>query len=96
MTKAARREFSFITIIGLDRKGIVARVSGLLYRNGINIEDISQKVIEGYFVMTMLVDMKDSKLPIDDVRSELERLGKEMKLTIQVQHEEIFNIMHRV
>ena len=91
-----RKELSFITVIGLDKKGIVAKISNILYLNDINIEDISQKVMEGYFVMTMLVDMKDSKRSIDEMRAELEKLGRSMKLKIQIQHEDLFNTMHRI
>ncbi|MCK5039811.1 MAG: ACT domain-containing protein [Candidatus Aenigmarchaeota archaeon] len=91
-----KKELLFITVIGIDKKGIVARVSNLLYENDINIEDINQKIMEGYFVMTMLVDMNDSKTPLEDVRSKLEKIGKEMNLKIQIQHENIFKMMHRV
>lgn len=90
------KELSFITVIGLDKKGIVAKVSNLLYESDINIEDINQKIMDGYFVMTMLVDVKDSKVPLDKVRSELEKIGTHMKLKIQLQHENIFKMMHRV
>ena len=90
------KELLFITVIGGDKKGIVAKISNLLYERDINIEDISQNVMEGYFVMTMLVDMKDSKEGIDEIRKELERIGEEMGLKIQIQHENIFKTMHRV
>ncbi|MCK5025202.1 MAG: ACT domain-containing protein [Nanoarchaeota archaeon] len=90
------KELSFITVIGEDQKGIVAKVSDLLYRYDINIEDITQKIMDGYFVMTMLVDVKDSKVALEKVRSELEEIGTQMKLKIQLQHENIFKVMHRV
>lgn len=90
------KELSFITVIGADKKGIVAKISGLLYECDINIEDINQKIMDGYFVMTMLVDVKDSKVPLDKVRSELEKIASQMKLKIQLQHENIFKMMHRV
>ena len=54
------KELLFITVIGQDKKGIVARISGLLYESGVNIEDISQGIMEGYFVMTMAVDMREA------------------------------------
>ncbi len=90
------KELLFITVIGEDKKGIVARISTLLFECDINIEDISQKIFESYFVMTMFVNMKDSKHPLDKVRSELEKIGKELQLQIQIQHENIFKMMHRV
>jgi len=90
------KELSFITVMGRDQKGIVANISGLLYKNGINIEDINQKVIEGVFVMTMLVDLKGYKLPIKKLSERLDRIADRMNLKIQVQHENIFKMMHRI
>ena len=90
------KELLFITVIGADKKGIVAKISNLLYECDINIEDISQKIMETYFVMTMLVDMKESKLSLEKVREELEKIGIELKLKVQIQHENIFKMMHRI
>lgn len=90
------KELLFITVIGKDKKGIVANISNLLYKCNINIEDINQKIMESYFVMTMLVDMRDSNSSLEKVRSELEKIGKEMELKIQIQHENLFKMMHRV
>lgn len=86
----------FITVIGKDQKGIIARISNAVFRHNINIEDLNQKVMEGYFVMTMLVDMSDSSITISQLKKELLAIEKEMGLSIQVQHENIFRSMHRV
>lgn len=67
-----------------------------VFRHNINIEDLDQKVMEGYFVMTMLVDMSDSTLTIAELKKELSVIEDEMGLKIQVQHENIFQTMHRV
>ena len=91
-----KKELSFITVIGKDTKGIVAKISNLLYKNNINIEDINQKIMEGLFVMTMLVDISGYKYPIQRLSSGLEKIGKEMGIRIQIQHENIFKMMHRV
>ncbi|MDD5673699.1 MAG: ACT domain-containing protein [Chitinivibrionales bacterium] len=91
-----KKELSFITVIGLDKKGIVAKIANLLYLNDINIEDINQKIMESYFVMTMLVDMGNSKVSIDEIRAGLEKIGGELGIKIQIQHENIFTMMHRV
>jgi ACT domain-containing protein len=90
------KELLFITVIGQDRKGIVARISDCLYKNDINIEDISQKIIGTYFVMMMLVDIKESASQIDEVRKALEEIGRDLCVQIQIQHEDIFKMMHRV
>jgi ACT domain-containing protein len=90
------KELLFITVIGEDKKGIVAKISMLLYEYDINIEDINQRIMDRYFVMTMLVDMKGSKYPLEKVREEIEKIGDALKLKIQIQHENIFKMMHRV
>jgi len=90
------KQLLFITVIGQDRKGIVARISDYLFKNDINIEDISQKIIGTYFVMMMLVDMGSSTKAINEVRTRLEEIGKDLGVQIQIQHENIFKMMHRV
>jgi ACT domain-containing protein len=90
------KELLFITVIGEDKKGIVAKISTLLYENSINIEDINQKIMGSYFVMIMLVDVKGSTRSIDEVRSDLDQIGDQLQLQIQIQHENIFKMMHRV
>ena len=90
------KELLFITVIGEDKKGIVARISSLLYECDINIEDINQKIMGSYFVMTMLVNMKESKYSLEKVREELEKIGEELLLKVQIQHENIFKMMHRI
>jgi ACT domain-containing protein len=90
------KELLFITVIGEDRKGIVAKISNLLFTFDINIEDISQKIMGSYFVMIMLVDMKGSPHRLEEVRSGLETIGREIGVQIQIQHENIFKMMHRI
>lgn len=90
------KELLFITVIGKDSKGIVANISMLLFKQNINILDISQKVIEGFFVMSMLVDGKGASVSMERLRAMLEKLGEKMKLKIQVQHSNVFNAMHRI
>ena len=92
-----KKELLFITVIGKDKKGIVARISNFLYKQEINIEDINQRIMgEGYFVMTMLVDIKNAKIPMDKIAGELERIGNNLEVKIQLQHENIFKMMHRI
>ena len=91
-----KKDLLFITVIGKDTKGIVANISMLLFKQGINIIDISQKVIEGFFVMSMLVDMKDATSSPEKLSTLLDKLGDNMRLKIQAQHADIFNAMHRI
>jgi len=86
----------FITVIGKDQKGIIARISNEVFKHNINIEDLDQKVMEGYFVMTMLADMSDSPITIAGLKKELAVIEADMGLKIQVQHENLFKTMHRV
>lgn len=91
-----KKELSFITVIGLDKKGIVAKISNLLYKNDVNIEDIAQQIMEKHFVMTMLIDIANTKGSIDKLRADLEKIGRELNLKVQLQHENVFKMMHRV
>lgn len=91
-----KKELVFITVIGRDQKGIVARIATYLSKAEINIEDISQKITEGYFVMTMLVDVSDTKRSIEKISGDLDKIADELKLKIQVQHQDLFTKMHRV
>jgi ACT domain-containing protein len=91
------KELVFITVIGKDRKGIVATISGFLYKENINIVDINQRIMsDGYFVMTMLVDIKDAAISMDKISRELEHIGETLGMKVQLQHENIFKMMHRV
>ena len=90
------RDLVFITVIGKDQKGIIARISNAVFKHNINIEDLNQKIMGGYFVMSMLADMTDSGITIGELKKDLSVIEKQMDLNIQVQHENIFKAMHRV
>ncbi len=83
-----------ITVIGKDNVGIIAKVTNLLADNGINVLDISQTIMQEMFTMIMMVDMKDKK--VSDIASGIKEIEETMNLSIHVQHEDIFNLMHRV
>lgn len=86
---------AIVTVIGKDKKGIIARVSSTLAQAGANVEDISQTVMQGYFMMMMLVDISGAD-KIRDLGETLDRLGEEIGVKIRIQHEDIFNAMHRI
>jgi ACT domain-containing protein len=85
-----------ITVIGKDRKGIIAGVSTELAAAGINILDISQTLLQEYFAMIMLVDMTDATGAFHEIKEKLAVKGKELGMQIMVQREDIFNAMHQV
>ena len=87
---------AIVSVIGTDKKGIIAKVSGLLFDLGVNVEDISQTIMQKYFTMIMLVDLSEAKKEIDEICVELDKLGKEIGVDIRMQSEQIFTAMHRI
>ena len=87
---------AIITVIGKDRKGIIAGVSTELANAGINILDISQTIMQEYFVMIMLVDLGSATNAFDIMQEKLDRKGKELGVQVKMQREEIFQAMHQI
>lgn len=85
-----------ITVVGKDQVGIIAKVCTYLAENDVNILDISQTIVQGYFNMMMIVNHDASSKAFNDLSDELATLGKEIGVDIKIQHEEIFNMMHRL
>lgn len=85
-----------ISVLGSDRKGIIAKVSNILYENDANIMDISQTIVSGLFNMIMIVDITSEKCSFDVVKTALKELGEEMNLQIRIQRSEIFEAMHQI
>ncbi len=83
-----------VTVMGIDRTGIIAKVSGCLYRHNVNILDINQTIMENIFTMVMLVDLEGANAV--EVTNELNAVGKEIGVDIRLQNEEIFKSMHRI
>lgn len=87
---------TIITVLGHDTVGIIAKVCTYLAENNINVLDISQTIVSGYFNMMMIVDMTGAKVPFSDCAVALEQLGKQIGVAIKCQKEEIFEKMHRI
>ena len=85
-----------ITVVGKDTVGIIAKVCTYLANNRINILDISQTIVDGFFNMMMIVDMNESAKPFGDISNELTQIGEEIGVIIKCQREEIFEKMHRI
>ncbi len=87
---------TIITVVGKDTVGIIARVCAYLADNNVNILDITQTIVQGYFNMMMIVDMEKMEKPFEQAVNELDEIGKELGVQIKCQREEIFNKMHRI
>ncbi len=87
---------TIITVVGKDTVGIIAKVCTYLAENKINIQDISQTIVQGYFNMMMVVDTAESTTSHGDMTDALEKLGEEIGVIIKCQKEEIFDKMHRI
>lgn len=85
-----------ITVLGKDSVGIIAKVCTYLADEKINILDISQTIVSGFFNMMMVIDLSTSCHKFEKVEAELEALGKEIGVDIRLQREDIFNSMHRI
>ncbi len=85
-----------ITVVGKDKVGIIAKVCTLLSEQNINILDISQTIVQGYFNMMMIVELNDTDEELNKTIDLLNELGSEIGVDIKLQHESIFNSMHRI
>jgi ACT domain-containing protein len=85
-----------VTVIGEDRIGIIAAVARILADADVNIVDISQTVMQEFFVMIMMADMKRASLPFEELKRHLNAKGAELGLRIDAQHEDVFRFMHRI
>ena len=85
-----------VTVVGQDRVGIIAEVCTHLAQYGVNVLDISQTVMQGYFTMMMVVDTEESTVSLAELAKVTEEKGREMELSIRLQRADIFKAMHRV
>ena len=85
-----------VTVVGHDTVGIIAKVCTYLANHYINIEDISQTIIQGYFNMMMIVDTSKADIKAEQLSKDLGAIGDEIGVIIRCQHEDIFNMMHRI
>ncbi len=87
---------AIVTVVGKDQVGIIAAVCIKLAEYNVNVLDISQTVMQGYFTMMMVVDVSGANLPLAELCEQMEAEGKRRGLSIRVQREDIFEAMHRV
>lgn len=87
---------AIVTVIGKDRVGIIARVCTVLSQQNVNVLDISQTILQGFFTMTMLVDTSEASVSLAELTAILKQTGEELGVDIRAQSEDIFNAMHRI
>ncbi|WP_058271210.1 ACT domain-containing protein [Olsenella massiliensis] len=87
---------AIVTVLGNDRPGIVAAVTGALAECDINILDISQTILQGIFTMTMLVDLAGASVEFRHVQDRLDRLAQDLCVQVNLQREDVFNYMYRL
>ncbi len=85
-----------VSVLGNDRRGIIARVTQVLYECDVNILDISQTIVSGLFSMIMVVDISSEHTDFDTVNQKLHALGEELGLQVRIQRNEIFDAMHHI
>lgn len=85
-----------ITVVGKDAVGIIAKVCTYLSETGVNVLDISQTIVSGYFNMMMIADLAGANKSFSEISSQLDELGEEIGVSIKCQREEIFEKMHRI
>ena len=87
---------ALVSVTGKDRPGIIAKVSTALYEMNINVLEISQTILDGYFTMLMIVDITASTYALSEVAQRLNGVGEEMGEVINIQRADIFDAMHRI
>ena len=87
---------AIVTVVGKDRVGIIANVCVQLASFNVNVLDISQTVMQGYFTMMMVTEVSECNVPLDELVTRMDQVGKGMGLSIRVQREDIFEAMHRI
>ena len=87
---------AIVTVLGHERVGIISEISKELAALDVNIEDISQTLMQNYFVMIMMTDVSKSSQTIAQINSRLKAVGEKIGLDVRVQHDDIFNCMHRI
>ena len=85
-----------VTVVGKDRVGIIAGISGVLAENGVNILNISQNILDGFFNMIMIVDIRDCKATLTELQQNLDVRGMDLGVVVKMQREDIFDSMHRI
>ena len=85
-----------VTAFGINQPGMVAAISGVLAQNRCNIVDISQKILQDYFTLILIVDIKDCPISLRELKDQFGNIGNKLGIKVLTQHEDVFNYMHRL
>ena len=85
-----------ITVVGVDRVGIIAGITGVLATHGVNVLSINQTILDGLFNMIMMCEQSGDDMSLESIQHELEAVGRELGIEVRAQHAEIFLSMHRI
>lgn len=85
-----------ITVIGKDKVGILAQISGICAEYGVNVVEVTQSILQDMFCMIMLIDIEKANIPFTEFADKAKKMGEEHCLTVHVMHEDVFNSMHRI
>ncbi len=85
-----------LTALGKDQSGITAKIASCLAENQVNIEDISQTIMQGFFTMIMLVNIENSPISLAELCEKFDALGLEIGVDIHLQSNEVFDAMHKI
>ena len=87
---------AIITVVGIDKVGIIAGISNVLAETKVNILDIDQTILQEYFTMMMMVDLSKLEVSMEELKERLNKKGEELGVSVKLQHEDIFRSMHRI
>lgn len=87
---------ALVSVTGIDKPGIIAKVSTALYEMNVNVLEISQTILDGYFTMLMIVDMTNATAAFADVAAQLDKVGEGIGEAVSIQRADIFDAMHRI
>ncbi len=87
---------AIISVIGKDTFGILSKVSSVCFENRANVVDVNQSILQDMFVMVMMLDISDKDCKFSSLKGDLEALGAQLGMQINIMHEDIFNSMHRI
>lgn len=87
---------ALVSVTGVDKPGIIARISTALYELNVNVLEISQTILDGYFTMLMIVDITQASVPFADVAARLNEVGAEIGEAVGIQRTDLFDAMHRI